>query len=87
MISPPKPGKNIRFRFHIIIYGMNILSMRGSIGSKYAKTEIGAKTDNWQKLLQRIKTLIEEQIIFPTHTKPSAITFCQGGEIICLFVK
>ena len=30
---------------------------------------------------------LEEQIIFPTHTKPSAITFCQGGEIICLFVK
>lgn len=30
---------------------------------------------------------LEEQIIFPTHTKLSAITFCQGGEIICLFVK
>ena len=40
-----------------------------------------------RQLLQRIKTLIVEQIIFPTHTKLSAITFCQGGEIICLFVK
>ena len=51
------------------------------------RRKLGRKTDNWQKLLQKIKTLIEEQIIFPTHTKLSAITFCQGGEIICLFVK
>lgn len=51
------------------------------------RRKLGRKTDNWQKLLQIIKALIVEQIIFPTHTKLSAITFCQGGEIICLFVK
>ena len=31
LISPPKPDKNILFRFRICIYGMNILSMKGSI--------------------------------------------------------